>query len=96
MRLSDPVRDPGAAGAKNITMVQAWPTFSVTPQVLEAIAKSPFTVGGVNVSGTPPLLVTVTVCGAEFRPTPVVAKEIVPGVTEIPGGAMPVPPSETV
>jgi hypothetical protein len=80
-------------------MVQAEPIGRVSAQVLlpGAMAKSPLTAMVSIESGVPPLLVRVTVCGEEPRPTPVAGK-LIPkrGESETPGGAMPVPLSVTV
>lgn len=49
-----------------------------------------------SVSAEPPLLLSVSVCGSAVSPTPVAGNVSDTGVSETPGGAMPMPDSATV
>jgi hypothetical protein len=94
-----PVRTPATVGVNTSCTVHAAPAASVAPQVFPpaGILKSPVAAMPPNASATPPLLVSVTVCAAEFAPTTVAAKLNPPtGVSEIPGGARPVPLNATL
>src|SRR5277367_4926557 len=94
-----PERGPPADGMKTTCMVQAVFTARVAPQLLlpGTMEKSPVSAVLCKRSGTPPLFVSVTVCAAEVRPTPVFGKVTVEnGASDTPGGATPVPLSVTV
>ena len=95
--VSVPVRGPAAVGAKAIWRVQEALTASVVPQVFAVIVKFVEMAVFESVSGSPPLLVSVTVCAAELCPTPVAPNATVPsGASDTPGAAVPTPVSATV
>ena len=94
--VSAPVMLPAEEGLKTSCSVHAALTASVEPQVLVAITKPALAVMLEIVSGSPPLLVSVSVCGVDVRPTPTLPKAIEAGLRETPGGATPVPVMATV
>src|SRR5258707_11664233 len=92
--VSVPARGPPTVGANATCMVHAVLTATVLPHVLlpGTITKSPAIPTLCTSSGTPPLLVRVTVCAAEDIPTPVAGKVTVEkGARDTPGGATPMP-----
>src|SRR4051812_15066798 len=64
-----PVRGPLVIGVKVTLIVQLAPGGSEVPHDVEAIAKSPVTVGGKNVAFDPPVLARVAVMPALVVPT---------------------------
>jgi hypothetical protein len=97
--VSEPLRVPPAVGRKTTCIVHASPTASTLPHELlpGTIVKSPVIATVPMERGRPPLFVSVTVCGAELKLTPVAGK-LIPnsGDNETPGGATPVPLSATL
>jgi hypothetical protein len=93
VRVRVPDSGPAAVGANSIVIAQAAFAARVVVQALEAMVKPALAVIAEIVSGRPPLLVRVSVCGWVVRPTPVAAKLSDAGLSETPGGAMPVPES---
>jgi hypothetical protein len=96
VKVSVPFTGPAADGVKTSCSVQATLTASVAPHEFVAIVKPLLAVTLEIVSGRPPLLVSVSVCGVEVRPTPVARNVTVAGLNETPGGATPTPMSETL
>ena len=99
VKVTLPVRDPGAVGVNAISTVHAPPAAKLPPQVLLPAtgAKSPVTAMLWISSGIPPLLVSVTVCAAAVSPTPVAANVIADtGDSDTPAGATPIPLNATV
>ena len=80
-----PAIGPGAVGAKTIVRLQAALAARVVVQELSAIANPGLTATFETVSGTPPLLVRVSVCASAVSPTPVAGKLSETGVSETPG-----------
>ena len=94
--VSVPVRGPALVGANTIDKVQAAFTASVAAQVLVTMLNAGLMLMPEMLSVRPPLLVSVSVCASELRPTPVAAKLSALGLSETPGGATPMPLSKTV
>ena len=97
--VSVPARGPPTVGTNAICMVHAALIARLLPQVLlpATITKSPVIAMFWTRSGTPPLLVRVTVWAEAVTPTPVAGKVTVEkGESETPGGATPVPFSAMV
>jgi hypothetical protein len=91
-----PESGPAAVGAKRIATVQAALAASEAVQVLEAMVKPGLAAMEEMVSGRPPLLVRVRAWVGVVRPTPVGLKVREAGLSETPGGAMPMPERATV
>jgi hypothetical protein len=96
VRVTVPLTVPEADGVNTTCSVQLLLTASVAPQVLVAMGKPLLAAMFEMTNGRPPLLVSVSVCGSEERPTPVTGNAMLKGVSETPGGATPTPLSETL
>ena len=96
--LNEPVRPPATVGVKTTCTMHAFPTPRVVPQLFPPVAmpKSPATATPSMVSTALPLLVNVTVCGVEARPTPIAPNvSALAGDKDTPAGATPMPFSVT-
>lgn len=97
--VSVPERGPPKVGVNATCIVHAVFTATVLPQVLlpGTTTKSPAIATLCTRSGTPPLLVRVTVCDVAVTPTPVAGKVTVEkGARDTPAGAIPTPFNVTV
>src|ERR1700761_4153039 len=88
--VSVPLTAPAAAGVKTMTRLQEDAAASVEPQLLDAIWKPALIAMLEMCSARPPLLVSVSVCAGELRPTPVAGKVSDAGLSDTPAGATPV------
>src|SRR5580658_7250392 len=96
VRVSVPETAPAMVGEKTTTRLQLAAGESVELHVEDAIMKSALRAVFARCSGRPPLLVSVSVCAGALRATPVPGKLSDAGLSETPGGATPVPLSDTV
>ena len=88
-----PTRVPPTVGANATCTVQLPPAATVASHVIPTAGsvKSPFIVIPEIANGAPPIFDNVSICGAEFCPTPSAANVSDPGVIDTPGPAIPVP-----
>ncbi len=96
VKVSVPFTGPATDGVKTICNAQLLLTAIVVPHEFVAMVKPLLATTLEMVSGRPPLLVSVSVCGCDVRPTPVAVNVTVAGLNETPGGATPTPLSATL